>query len=68
MSPMGRGLSHWWRRMVYGGLMEWVTFENSISELVMPGLVPGIHVFGITLCSFQPPGVQAGDHLHKARS
>ena len=29
MSPMGRGPSHWWRRLVTGGLMEWETFEGS---------------------------------------
>src|SRR5262245_61148035 len=26
---MGRGLSHWWRRLVTGGLMDSVTFEGS---------------------------------------
>ena len=48
MSPMGRGQPHWWRRLVTGGLMGWVTFEGTRrSPLVMPGLVPGIHVFGV---------------------
>jgi hypothetical protein len=45
MSPMGRGLSHWWRRLVTGGLMGWKGFEGTPSLFVMPGLDPGIHVF-----------------------
>src|SRR4030095_1829857 len=46
MSPMGRVLSHWWRRLVTGSLRRWKGFEGTPSPLVMPGLDPGIHVFG----------------------
>src|SRR5690242_4181484 len=42
--PMGRGLSHWWRRLVTGGLMGWKGFEGTPYPFVMPGLDPGIHV------------------------
>src|SRR5262249_5864553 len=48
MSPMGRGLSHWWRRLVTGGLMDWRRFEGTLRPFVMPGLDPGIHVFRAT--------------------
>jgi hypothetical protein len=44
MSPMGRGLSHWWRTLVTGGLMGWKGFEGTPYPFVMPGLDPGIHV------------------------